>query len=77
MNPRMRIAALLVASMSVVGCTAVPGARSAGASEATTTVIDVAVPNPAGPIKAAEDAAASANDAVQAQQQALDAAATE
>jgi hypothetical protein len=72
-NRHARIAALLVASMSLVGgCTAVTDARDVRYTETTQTPSSIAVPNPVGPARAARDAADEANDAARDQQQTLD-----
>ena len=70
MNRRMRVAALLVASLSLVGCKAPYEARID--SQTTTDTMNMAIPDPSGPTRAARDAAAKANAASQDDQQAID-----
>jgi outer membrane murein-binding lipoprotein Lpp len=71
MNRRMRIAALLVASLSVAGCRAPYEARID--EQTTSDTVNMAIPDPSGPAKAARDAAAKANGASQDDQEAIEA----
>lgn len=72
MDRRMRIAALMVASLSLAGCN--PAARNARASATIedTSGVRVMVLDPTGPRQATNNAAARANSAAQEQQQTLD-----
>ncbi len=70
MNRQMRIAALLVASLSVAGCRSPYEARVG--TQTPTDTVNLAIPDPSGPAKAARDAAAKADAASQDDQQAID-----
>jgi hypothetical protein len=73
MNRQARIAALLIASMALVGgCKAASQAHTTRYTPAADTSASVAVPNPVGPARAARDAAAKANAAAGAEQQTID-----
>lgn len=70
MNRQMRIAALLVASLSLVGCKAPHEAREQAPS--SPEAVQMAIPDPSGPAHAAQRAADQANDAAAEDQQTID-----
>ena len=73
MSRRLQIAALMVASLSLAGCHPAPKATpTTSATIEDSSGVRVMILDPTGPSRAAQGAAAKANDAVRGQQDSID-----